>query len=54
MRPLTTKQYAKTSFRARQAAMDYPKKVRQVMKLQKRLQPIYAARGCIIVPWTLD
>lgn len=54
MRPLTAKQYSKTNFRARQVALDYPSKVRQVVELQKRLQPIYAARGRVIVPWSLD
>lgn len=54
MRPLTAKQYSKASFRTRQADMAYPEKVRQVVELQKRLQPIYAARGRIIVPWSLD
>lgn len=54
MRPLSERQYAKTSFRASQAALSYPEKVRQLVMLQGRLRPIYAARGRIIVPWTLD
>ena len=52
MRPLTDEQYAKVNFRRRQAALSYPEKVRQLVELQKRLVPIYAARGKIIVPWT--
>lgn len=54
MRQLTPSQYAKTHFRADMAALSYPEKVRQVVELQCRLAPIYAARGRIIVPWTLD
>ena len=52
MRPLTDRQYAKEGFRRRQAALCYPEKVRQLVQLQKRLVPIYAARGKTIVPWT--
>lgn len=52
MRPLTSEQYAKVNFRRRQASLSYPEKVRQLVELQKRLVPIYAARGKIIVPWT--
>lgn len=52
MRPLPGEQYAKVNFRRRQAALSYPEKVRQLVELQKRLVPIYAARGKIIVPWT--
>ena len=52
MRPLTGEQYAKVNFRRRPAALSYPEKVRQLVELQKRLVPIYAARGKIIVPWT--
>ena len=54
MRPLSERQYAKETFRASQAALSYPEKVRQLVMLQERLRPIYAARGRIIVPWTLD
>lgn len=54
MRPLTAKQYAKTAFRTEMAALSYPQKIRQVVELQRRLVPIYAARGRVIVPWTLD
>ena len=52
MRPLTDEQYAKVNFRRRQSALSYPEKVRQLVELQKRLVPIYAARGKVIVPWT--
>ena len=54
MRPLSERQYAKETFRASLAALSYPEKVRQLIMLQERLRPIYAARGRIIVPWTLD
>ena len=51
MRPLSPSQYAKENFRRRQAALSYPQKVRQLVELQRRLVPIYAARGKTIVPW---
>ena len=51
LRPLTGEQYAKVNFRRRQAALPYPEKVRQLVELQKRLVPIFAARGKVIVPW---
>ena len=54
MRPLSEGQYAKETFRAKQAALSYPEKVRQLVMLQKRLRPIYAARGRTIVPWKID
>lgn len=54
MRPLSERQYAKTSFRTRQAALSYPEKVRQLVMLQEKLRPIYAARGRTIVPWKID
>ena len=47
---LSEAQYAKTNFRAHQAALSYPEKVRQVVEMQRRLVPIYAARGQKIVP----
>ncbi len=53
MRALTEEQYAKKKFRAHQASLSYPEKVRQVVEMQKRLVPIYAARGRIIKPWSL-
>ena len=54
MRPLSEQQYEKRRFRADMAALSYPEKVRQLVALQRRLVPIYAARGRTIVPWTLD
>lgn len=54
MRPLSARQYAKENFRAKQAALSYPEKVRQLVMMQEKLRPIYAARGRIIVPWKLD
>jgi hypothetical protein len=53
MRPLSEEQYGKPKFRAEQAALSYPEKIRQVVALQERMRPIYAARGRIIVPWKL-
>ena len=32
----------------------YPEKVKQVVAMQRRLVPIYAAQGKTIVPWTLN
>lgn len=52
-RPLTSEQYAKVNFRKRMAALPFEEKVRCVVEMQKRLVPIMAARGRIIVPWTL-
>lgn len=40
-------------FRAHQAALSYPEKVRQVVAMQRRLVPIYAARGEKSVPWKI-
>ena len=54
MQPLTEEQYAKKKFRAYQASLSYPEKVRQVVEMQKRLVPIYARRGITIRPWRLD
>ncbi|MBP5787519.1 MAG: hypothetical protein J6Y19_06870 [Kiritimatiellae bacterium] len=54
MRPLTDEEYAKTAWRKKQAALSPPEKVRQVVAMQKRARPILAARGVLIVPWTLD
>ena len=50
-RPLSEKQYAKTVGRRNLAALPYTEKVKCVIELQKRLQPIYAKRGIIIKPW---
>lgn len=54
MRPLTENQYAKVAFRQKQASLSYPEKVRQVVAMQKRVRPIWAARGRVIVPWKLE
>ena len=51
MRPLSKEQYAKTEGRHNLAALPYVEKVKCVIELQKRLQPIYAKRGIIIKPW---
>lgn len=48
---LSPRYYAKADFRTRQANLPYPEKVRQVIEMQKRLVPIYAAKGEKIVPW---
>ena len=53
-KPLSSEQYAKTTFRAYQTELPYPAKVRQVVAMQHRLVPVYAARGKVIVPWALD
>jgi hypothetical protein len=53
MRPLSEDQYAKKNFRQRMAALSFEEKVRCVVEMQKRLVPILAARGRVIVPWTL-
>lgn len=54
MHPLPRERYGKAVFRKKQAALPFPEKVRQVVALQERLRPIYAARGKVIVPWKLD
>ena len=53
VRPLSQEQYQKRTFRDYQTHLSYPEKVRQVVAMQRRLVPIYAAQGKIIVPWTL-
>ena len=53
MRLLSEEQYGKPKFRAEQATLSYPEKVRQVVAMQERMRPIYAARGRIVVPWKL-
>ena len=54
VKPLTQEQYDKVNWRQAQANLPYPEKVRQVIAMQRRLVPIYAARGITIVPWTED
>ena len=51
MRPLTEKQYAKTQGRRNLADLPFVEKVKCVIELQRRLQPIYARRGIMIRPW---
>lgn len=51
MRPLTKEQYAKVKGRRNLAALPFTEKVKCVIELQKRLQPIYASRGIYIKPW---
>lgn len=50
---LPEEQYGKPAFRARQADLPYPEKVRQVVEMQRRLVPVYAARGVKITPWKI-
>jgi len=51
MRPLTAEWYAKAQGRRNLAALPFPEKVKCVIELQRRLQPIYAKRGIYIKPW---
>lgn len=51
IRPLSQAQYAKKAFRAHQVGLSYPEKVRQVVAMQRRLAPIYAMRGKVVIPW---
>ena len=51
MRPLSEAQYAKTQGRRNLADLPFTEKVKCVIELQRRLQPIYAQRGIIIKPW---
>ena len=51
MRPLTEEQYAKKQGRLNLANLPFPEKVKCVIELQRRLQPIYAQRGIFIKPW---
>jgi len=50
---LSLDRYQKKGFRAHQASLSYPEKVRQVVAMQRRMVPIYAARGKVIVPWKI-
>lgn len=43
--------YAKKRFRARMAGLSIEDKVRCIVAMQKRLVPIYAARGIRVRPW---
>ena len=51
MRPLSESQYAKTQGRRNLADLPFPEKVKCVIELQRRIQPIYAQRGIYIKPW---
>ena len=51
MRPLSKEQYAKEQGRRNMAALPFIEKVKCVIELQRRLQPIYARRGITIKPW---
>ena len=51
MRPLSEGQYAKSEGRSNLAALPFTEKVKCVIELQRRLQPIYAQRGIYIKPW---
>ena len=51
MRPLSESQYAKTQGRSNLADLPFPEKVKCVIELQRRIQPIYAQRGIYIKPW---
>ena len=51
--PLPDEYYAKRKSRKAWREMPYPEKVRCVVEMQKRVAPIYAARGKIIVPWKI-
>ena len=43
--------YAKKDFRAKSAALPIEEKVRRIVAMQKRLVPIYAARGIRVRAW---
>jgi hypothetical protein len=49
--PLSADAYAKKQFRQRMAALPIEEKVRCIVAMQKRLVPIYAARGIRVRPW---
>ena len=50
-RPLSEEQCAKSAGRRNLAALPFTEKVKCVIELQRRLQPIYAQRGIYIKPW---
>ena len=50
-RPLSEEQYSKAQGRRNLAALPFNEKVKCVIELQRRLQPIYAQRGIHIKPW---
>ena len=49
--PLADEAYAKKEFRAKSAALPIEEKVRRIVAMQKRLVPIYAARGIRVRAW---
>ena len=49
--PLSDEAYAKKEFRARSAALPIEEKVRRIVAMQRRLVPIYAARGIRVRAW---
>ena len=51
MRPLSAERYAKAKGRRNLADLPFTEKVKCVIELQRRLQPIYAQRGIYIKPW---
>ena len=51
IRPLSKEQYAKAQGRHNMAALPFIEKVKCVIEMQRRLQPIYAQRGIMIKPW---
>ena len=52
--PLPDEYYAKRKSRKAWREMPYAEKVRCVVEMQKRVAPIYASRGKIIVPWKIS
>ena len=51
VRQLSEEEYAKVQGRRNLAALPFTEKVKCVIELQRRLQPIYAQRGIYIKPW---
>ncbi len=44
----------KEARRRRQAALPYPEKVRIIIEMQRRVAPIYRARGIHLNVWEID
>lgn len=49
--PLSPETYEKRRFRSHMAALPIEEKVRCIVAMQKRLVPLYAARGIRVRPW---
>ena len=49
--PLADETYAKKDFRAKSAALPIEEKVRRIVAMQRRLVPIFAARGIRVRTW---